>query len=211
MKKQYIWILVAVVMANFVLLLFSEPKEDKKHPTLNEAATMPDEYLKNVKYYEEQERHEMSAYSLGKAIAAIYKLEGDVDSESFQMLENSVDRLEEIHKSILLNSLNSKEMSAAFEFSLNNLVHAELEISEMYAETNHMDQAKTALKYAQLHIKNAMLFHDSYWDNDSVHYAIEKQVFLEMDSLLKNESFSPMKYSLEIDKMIKQGDEILKI
>lgn len=202
---------MAVVMANFVLLLLSETKEDKEHPTLNESATMPDEYLKNVKYYAEQDRHEMSAYNLEKAIAAIWKLEGDVDEESFEMLENAVDRLEEIHKSILLNSFDSKEMSAAFEFSLNNLAHAELEISEMYAETNHMEKAKTALKYAQLHIKNAMLFHDSYWDNDFLHYAIEKRVFLEMDSLLQNESFSPMKYSLELDKMIKEVDEILKI
>lgn len=165
MKKQIIWIIIGVVTL-FVIFYFIGDKQTPDNPTLNKSAQMPDEYLKSVEYYEQQDRHSMSAFNLEKAIQSIWKLEADVDDESFTKLENAIQRLEEVHKSIIRDSVDTRQLRSAFEFALNNLAHAELEVAEMYAETNHLDQADIALKYAKLHIKNAMLFHNPYWDSN---------------------------------------------
>ncbi|GAB4241588.1 MAG: hypothetical protein Tsb0034_18720 [Ekhidna sp.] len=209
MKKQIVWIIMGVI-ALFAIIYFVGQERTPDNPTLNSSAQMPDKYLKSVDYYEQQDRHEMSAFNLEKAIEAIWKLESDVDDESFEKLENAVKRLEEVHRSILRDSVDARELRSAFEFALNNLAQAELEVAEMYAETNHLDQADIALKYAKLHIKNAMLFHNPYWDANPNKLAIEKQVFMQMDSLIKNKAVSPVEYTLALDKMIKEIDEIIE-
>ena len=209
MKKQIIWIIIGVVTL-FVIIYFVGREQTPNHPTLNSSALMPDEYLKNVDYYEQEDRHSLSAFNLEKAIQSIWKLETDVDDESFAKLEDAIQRLEEVHKSIIRDSIDTRHLRSAFEFALNNLAYAELEVAEMYAETNHLDQADIALKYAKLHIKNAMLFHNPYWDANPSKLAIEKQVFMEIDSLVENKAISPVEYTLALDKMIKEIDEIIE-
>ncbi|WP_420577472.1 hypothetical protein [Ekhidna sp.] len=211
MKKQQVAIIVIGIFALFAIFYFyNQEPEIEQHPTLSAAAKMPDYHLKNVAHYEEEERHEMSAFSLEKAIESIWKLEKDVDDESFQKLEESISRLEEVHRSIVKDSISSIDLRSTFEYALNNLAHAELEIAEMYAETNQMEKANIALRYAQLHIKNAMLFHSPYWGSDSVQLAIEKHVFEEMDSLLVNKAVSPVNFTMTVNKMIKEVDQIIE-
>ncbi len=210
MKKQVVITIVGILVMFTVIFLYNREPEVEQHPTLTASAQMPDFYLKNVGHYEEHERHSMSSYNLEKAIASIWKLEKDVDEKSFQKLEEAIKRLEVIHHSILEDSVDAQNMRATFDYTLNNLAHAELEIAEMYAETNQMDKANIAVKYAQIHIKNAMLFHNPFWQADSVQLAIEKQVFDEMDSLIDNQSISPVEYVMELDKLIKEVDQVMK-
>jgi hypothetical protein len=211
MKKQQVSIIVIGIFVLFAIFyMYNREPEIEQHPTLNAAAKMPDFYLKNVEHYEEEDRHEISAFNLEKAIESIWKLEQDVNQESFQNLEQVIERLEEIHRRIVQDSVETHTMKSTFEYALNNLAQSELEIAEMYAETNNLDKANIAVKYAQLHIKNAMLFHNPFWRADSVQLGLEKQVFLEMDSLIDNESVSPVEYTMTLDKMIKQIDEIIK-
>ena len=209
MKKRTILIIgVAAVFA--IIYISLGDQGSPKHPTLNESARLPDEYLKNVAYYEQSKRHENSANSLEKAVAAIREIESDVDNESFEKLEQAITRLQNLHQAILKSSLNTQEMRSIFEYVLNSLTHAELEVSEMYAETNHLDKANLALKYAQLHVKNAILFHNDFWGKDTEQLAIEKHIFREMDSLLENEAVSPVEYIFALDKMIKEVDEVIE-
>lgn len=208
MRKQIIWIILGIVTL-FVIFYFVGQEQTSKHPTLNSSAQMPDEYLKSVDYYEQEDRHSMSAFNLERAIQSIWKLESDVDDESFVKLENAIEKLEEVHRSILRDSVDAHHLRSAFEFALNNLAHAELEVAEMYAETNHLDQANIALKYAKLHIKNAMLFHNPYWDTNQNKLAIEKHVFEEIDSLIQNKAVSPVEYTLALDKMIEEIDGLI--
>lgn len=208
MKKLLI-IVGAVVVLFIAFYMINNEDETANNPTLNETAMLPDQYLRNVAFFEENEKHNMSAFSLEKAIESIWNLEADVDEQSFRKLEVAVRRLEKIHRGILMDSLEKEDMKAAFEFSLNNLAHAELEIAEMYAETNQLEMANIALKYAKLHIKNAMLYHDQLWGTDSIQLAIEKQVFEEMDSLLNNKLISNVEYTMSLDKMIKEVDKVI--
>lgn len=212
MKKQTVLIIIGIVgLYTIIYFAGQERKKRADHPTLSSLAAEPDSYLKNVEYYEEQERHNQSAFNLEEAIQSIWKLEKDVDEASFERLQSAIKRLEVAHKSIIRDSADMNDLRSTFEYTLNNLAHAELEISEMYAETNHMREANIALKYAMLHVKNAMLFHHSFWSGDGEQLAIEKQVFNEMDSLMNNNSISPIDYALALDKMIKEVDGIIKL
>ncbi|MEQ9467591.1 MAG: hypothetical protein RLN88_09275 [Ekhidna sp.] len=209
--KKIVYVIIGVITLFLIILLSQEEKYVEKHPTLNTTAEMPDLYLRNVAYYADADKMKQSAHNLEKAIESIWKIEQDVDDASFAKLERAIKDLEIIHHAMLTDSLEGIDMSQTFEYALDNLARAELEVSEMYAETNNMDNANIALKYAQLHIKNAMLFHDGFWDSDTVQLAIERRVFEEMDSLSKNKSITPVEYVITIDKMIKEIDQILKL
>ena len=208
MKKQIIGIILGASVL-FLIIYMVGQGQTPDHATLSDSAILPDKYLRNVEYYEDRDRHDVSAFNIERAIKSIWKLENDVDDESFERLENSINMLEQVRKHILRDSIDTKQLRSAFEYALNNLAHTELEVAEMYAETNHLDQSGIALKYAKIHIKNAMLFHNPYWDSNDQKLAIEKQVFLEIDSLLNVEAVSPVDYTLALDKMIKEIDEII--
>jgi hypothetical protein len=211
MNKQTIYIIVGLIVFYGVIYFSGQERKNRlKHPTLSSLASEPDNYLQDVEYYEMKQRHTLSALNLEKAIQSIWRLERDVDVGSFEKLQSAIKRLEVVHESIVRDAVDPLELRAAIEYTLNNLAHAELEIAEMYAETNHMNEANIALKYAQLHIKNAMLFHDSFWMNDEEQLAIEEQVFEEMDSLMNNTTASPIEYTLTLDKMIKEVDYIIE-
>ena len=208
-SKRRIWIDAGFILT-FVVILYLGGKQqrDARYSTLNADAVMPDEYLLNVAYYEEHERHAKSASNLEQAIQSIWKLEAEVDDESFEKLEAAIQRLEQIHKKIMRGSVDPHELKIAFEYALNNLAYAELKIAEICIETDHLDEANLAIKYGQLHIKNAILFHDDSI-GDTVQLAIEEHVFDEMDSLLKNQIISSVQQTTLVEKMIKEVDVII--
>lgn len=213
MKNNRRFTVVAFVAgASLLFYLFFTNGEDNKeveNPTLSEKAILADSYLKNVAYYSSTDRKEKSAQNIRKAIETIKDLEMDVDVASYDRLEVSIEELEKIEKLIWSGQVDKKEMQNAFEKALNNLARSEMEVSEMYSETNQMDIAKRTLKYAKIHIKNAMLFHENFQQNDSLQLAIESHVFDEIDSLLKNKSISPIQFSLTLDKIIDEMDQVL--
>lgn len=210
MKKEYI-IIVGAILTLFVIFSIVGYEETPDHPTLNQSAIMPDKYMEDVTYYEKMERYDKSADNLEHAIKAIWKIQADVDEESFDRLEDVIVRLERLHSKLVKDSIHMNFMKEDFNYALHNLAHAELEIAEMYAETNDMDKATLALKYAQLHIKNAMLYHNPYWSDDNAqeNMVVERRIFSELDSLINTESASVADNVLYIDKIIKEVDYLI--
>ena len=206
MKKNII-IAIAVVVGFYLILYFwnQENNSEKQHPTIHSSAAKPDDFLMEAKDYEEMARHDRSAYSLEQAIQAIWKLEKDVDDESFDRLEHTIHKLEEVHKHILRDSIPSSEMLKAFEYALGNLAHAELEVAEKYSKSNQTSKAKTALKYAQVHVKNALLLHHS---EDSTRQS-GLHLLHEMDSLFGLESLSDPENTASLDQLIKEVDALV--
>ena len=117
--------------------------------------------------------------------------------------------MEALHASLAKDSFNSHDINKDFNFALKNLAHAELEIAEMYAETEHFDQSKIALKYAQLHIKNAMLYHSPFWKESTENLVVEEQVFDRLDSLITSQTTSVADHVFTIDALIKQVDSLI--
>lgn len=206
---------VLVIIVIIVYLFPSDSAENIDHPshdnpTLSNQAVYIDSYLRNVSFYSAQNRMEESAENIRKAIKSLKKLRLDVDNDSYDRLESSVQALEDIYTSILYDSLDEKEMSSSFELVLNNLARTELEISEIYSEVNQVEMAQITLKYASVHIKNAILFHNKSGGSDSEQLVIEQRIFQEMDSLLENNHISPIGYTLTLDRIIEQVDSLLE-
>ncbi len=210
MKKKYI-ILIAIVGAFYAILYFwnKEEKSIKQHPTLHDTAADPDDYLLEAKEYEAMHRHDKSAYSIEQAIQSIWRLENDVDDESFERLEETIQKLEAVHRKIVRDSVPSEELLTAFEYALGNLAHAELEVAEKYSKSNQIHEAKLALKYAQLHIKNALVFHNPNVKEDSAQLASETRLVDRMDSLFGQENQSQEEYSSTLDLLIEEVDKII--
>ena len=210
MKKKLVITLV-IVGAFYGMLYFwnQEEKEIKKHPTIHAAAAKPDDYLMEAKDFEIKNRHDKSATSIEQAIQAIWKLEKDVDDESFERLEKTVAKLEAVHRRILRDSIPSSELLRSFEYALGNLAYAELEVAEKYSESHQLDKVRSALIYAQLHIKNALIFHQSNSAEDSTELIAEVQLLNELDSLLKQDDVNYSEYSAKLDVLIQEVDQLL--
>jgi hypothetical protein len=208
MNKENVLTIGGIVIL-FVIISVLGGSPNKEHPTLTEAAVMPDKYLENVSYYEKLERYDRSAASLEKAIGAIWKIQADVNEESFYDLEGVIERLEAAHSRISKDSVPMNMLNDDFNYALTNLAKAELEIAEMYAEVHSMKKAKLALKYAQLHIKNAMLYHAPVWQDSQGNLAVEEKIFLEIDSLIAYDDDFVAEYVLKIDHIMKEVDQLI--
>jgi hypothetical protein len=209
MKNRFIWYILTAIGIMLALYIPHQFRYEAKHPSLNEEADFPDIYFKNVKHYAKENRYERSVYHLEQAINSIRKIETDIDDGSINLLEDAILDLEIVQNELLGDSLKDKDMLNAFEKTLNTLALAELKVSEMYAETNHRDLANMALKHAYLHIKNAMLFENSIWFEDSMHLEIEKHVYYELDSLLENQTISPIELADKINTIIVEIDRLI--
>lgn len=152
---------------------------------------------------------ERSIYHLRKAIESIKRIEHDTDLASIEGLDKAILELEKVNEELVKDSINLSLIYRAFDYTLNNLAHAELEVSEMYAETNQEEKSKLAMRYAQMHVRNALLFQQAVYEPGSDHVQIEQHVFQELDSLITNEALSSADLTLKIDHIIKEVDELI--
>ncbi|MEQ8580728.1 MAG: hypothetical protein RIC30_05830 [Marinoscillum sp.] len=199
---QYVGTLIFLLSVLFVAGLFTQTNPD--HPSLNETSAEPDLYLSNVRHYAKEELAERSLYHLDKAIESIKKIETDIDVNSQQKVDEAIVHLEMIYEEIARDSLVSSDLNKAFEFALNALTLAELRISERYAESNRPDQAKVALKYAQMHLKSASQY------SDLPNMDLERHIYYEIDSLILSESMASVLVAEKIDHFISEMDSLIR-
>ncbi|MEQ9405639.1 MAG: hypothetical protein RIM99_18765 [Cyclobacteriaceae bacterium] len=204
MKTRYLFYILGTVLVFFTLFLFNKDNVVDQHPSLSVEAERPDIYLRNAAHYAFEHDYDRSLYHLDKAIEAIRKIESDVDLQSVELLDGAISRLQNVREKFIADSTMTGDMYSEFEFSLNALAHAELRVSEMYAETNHREFATMALKHARLHLKNAI------WFGDESFQQVENNVFLEIDSLIQNDALSPVELTSKIDRIIIELDKLLE-
>ncbi|MEQ8471754.1 MAG: hypothetical protein RIC35_11235 [Marinoscillum sp.] len=210
MKKKAI--IAVVVFVGFYGALYFWNREEQSienHPTIHSAAAKPDDYLLEAKSFEKKQRHDKSAQSIEQAIQAIWKLEKDVDDESFDRLEQAISRLEVAHRKILRDSISPKELRSVFEYALGNLAHAELEVAEKYSRSNQSSEAHAALVYAQLHIKNALILHNPNDMDDTTEVAYEEELLSRIDDLLNQEDMDQETYTASLDQLRKDLDQFI--
>lgn len=204
MKKIIITI---IAITGFIALLYfwnQRIREEAQHPEIHSLAGKPDDYLLEAMDYEGEHRHAKSAAKIEQAIGAIWKLEKEVDDESFDRMEQTIQRLEMVHRKIIRDSIPYSELLTALEYSLGNLAHVELEVAVKYSKSNQTSEARAAIKYAQLHLKNILILHNPNVMDQSPLLISEMQLLDELDSLLSRTDLSPMEYSASLDKMIKE-------
>jgi hypothetical protein len=195
--------LVLFVFSIFYLGTQLHISYEDEHASLNDQNLEPDLHLSNVRHFVRENAYERGVYHLEKAIESLREYESDIDLESGEKIEGVIDRLEGVQLELNKDSLNADDMSQAFSETLKALTLAELRVSEKYAESNAYDLSLVALKYAKLHLKNAL----SYADLPERKF--ELKVYAELDSLINSPEASPIELSMKIDQMIKEIDELI--
>lgn len=198
----YIGTILFLFSALYIMKFFGSSYE-QQHPSLNEHATEPDLLLNNARIYAKDHVINRSLYHLEKAIESIRSLEEDIDLNSSEKMEEAIYKLETIYEEIQQDSLITKDMSKAFEYTLNTLTVAELRVSERYAESNKVHLAKVALKYAQLHLKNALNY------SDSPNSVLEYHVYVEIDSMINADPMPAVLITEKIDRLIEEMDDLV--
>jgi len=201
---QYLGTLLFLFSAFYVVGLF-DVSYSSDHSSLNNDAVEPDLYMSNARHYAREDMVvERSLKHIDRAIEAIRKIENDIDENSKAEVDAAIENLDRVYNEILADSVISQDMNKAFEFALNTLALAELRVSEKYAESNNTDQAKVALKYAQMHLKSAGQY-ANLPNLDKEHH-----VYYEIDSLIKVGSMAPVLIVEKIDHMIAEMDTLVK-
>lgn len=204
MRKKILIPLLGLIAFYAVLYVWNkEGNSIKKHPALYSTAVNPDEFLLEAKDYEDKHKHDKSAYSIEQAIRSIWQLEKDTDVKDLDRLELTIDKLEKVHRKILQDSIAPQDFLKSLEFALSNLAVIELELAESYSASNQIDEAHYALRYAQLHIKNALILEDSL--------LLDSEIVLlqHMDGLLNQEDISQPEYALSVTHLIEEVDQII--
>lgn len=207
--NKLIWYLGALVALIAILVLPSQLGYNAKHPTLNYVAEEPDIHIRNVGRYLEDGEIPRSIHHLKKAIETIREIESDVDSDNCECLDEAVEKLELVYADMENGEVNLNYMYETFELTLNSLAHAELEVSEQYAQKNEQKRAKRALGFAQMHIRNSLLIQKNLYDEPSEHSIIELRVMDEIDSLIENESISQVELTLKIGQIKDEVDLLI--
>ncbi|WP_436514668.1 hypothetical protein [Ekhidna sp. To15] len=122
-SKNQLKIVVASIGGLFIALsLFALQSVYNQHITLNYHAQFPDEYLKLVDHYSDENKLKESVNNVEKAISSIWQIQKDVESESQIHLDKAVRTLEEVRRKMLKNDLTSK--SPAF-FALGKILEVD--------------------------------------------------------------------------------------
>ncbi|MEQ8472588.1 MAG: hypothetical protein RIC35_15460 [Marinoscillum sp.] len=195
--------IICLILGSFYGINHLGTSYTSQHPTLNETATDPDLYLRNVAYYSKEQTPDRCLYHLDKAITSIKYIESDMDVNTSNKVDEALTKLEMIYQEIAHNALSKEDLSEAFQYTLNTLALAELRVSERYAEGNHMDLSMIALKYAQLHIKNALQY------TGQKNLKFEQEMFLQVDSILNNQTEPSVLVAEHIDELIREMSEKL--
>lgn len=194
---------ISIIFGVFYSIRHIGDSYEAHHPTLNDQAVNPDLYLQNARYYGKGIETDRSLHHLERAMTSIKQIEQDMDLMSSEKVEKALLKLEGVYEEISHDSLNMEDLNEAFRYTLNTLALAELRVSERYAEGNHMKLSLVALKYAQLHLKNAI----RYADQNSVAY--EKDLFLQVDSILNEEIGPSLLVAERINHVIDEIDPTL--
>lgn len=173
------------------------------HTSLNDKNLEADMFLKNARLFAKENSYDRSLFHLQNAIGSLKNLELDVDEVSNEYVEKAIAQLQDIEQELKSDSLKSEDMNAAFSNTMSVISLAELRVSEKYADSNNHEMAMLALKYARLHLKNALDYPNLN------NRKLEVHVYYELDSLINTPGVSPVEIDLKIDHMIEELDQLV--
>jgi len=191
----YIGFVIFIISLFYLVTRLDFTYEDT-HSSLNDENLETDTHLSNAVHFVKESSNDRGLYHVEQAIASLRKLENDIDLESGQNVESAIEKLEEFEQQLKSNEVSYEKISEVFASTLKILSLSELRVSERYAETDQFGYAVVALKYARLHLKNALEF-ESLSDKK-----FDLHVYNELDSLIDAPEASPIEVSTKIDHMI---------
>ena len=157
--KKLIFILICLTAFFVSLYLADQYNKRNTHPTLNDSAELPDAFLIDAVIYHQRGNLKQTLNKIEGAVQSIWNLEKDVDESGVKLLEEAIIELEILHKQLLTNSASSNAIRHLYKDVLNILASVEIRVAENQIKKKHFHQAKIALRYACLHLKNSYLFH----------------------------------------------------
>ncbi|WP_258104896.1 hypothetical protein [Marinoscillum sp. MHG1-6] len=207
MKNRYIGYLAFLIFAfsSFYLGSRIHLTYASHHSSLSDDNMETDMYLQNARYYIHDNVFDRSTYHIDQAKKSLRRLEEDIDIESGQEIEDAINSLNKIEREIVENKFEPSDMNKAFAKTLETVALAELRISERYAESANLDIAQVALKYAKLHLRNAMEY--EHLPNKTY----DLKVYQQIDSLIESPEISPIEISNKLDEMIREMNEIIAL
>ncbi|MBV6647161.1 MAG: hypothetical protein KI790_17010 [Cyclobacteriaceae bacterium] len=201
MKAILNLIFLALILG--LLYLATYLKNANTSVVLSDEALKPDLLLDNSRLYAKENASGRSLEHLDKAIQAMRRIEEELDEESKEIVEGSIADLHVVYDELAADSLVEEDMNYAFSKALNALTLAELKISEVLILSHHSEEARLALKYGMLHVKNAIRY------SSGEKRAYETHLYEEIDSLLEDRSLSNEEIIAQIEHMITELDTLV--
>lgn len=154
--------------------------------------------------------HHRSSVHLSALIELINEFEEYPNLSEKEALDHAIDKLASLDQQLMNDSLNSQNILDAFNFTLNTLAKAELEISEAAIKTNQKELAVLSIKQAQLHVKTALLLDYSMKSNDFNSDSDEYRILTEIEQLIQSDTITIHELDKQIASISKEIDVMIK-
>ena len=189
---------ISLGFAAYLASLFFADQYNKQnnHPTLNEKAGLPDEYFIDAVIQHQRGERSQCISNLEKTIEALWTLEKDVNEEGAAMLEEAVFQLESLHKKLTVDTVPSPYLRTVYTRVLAMLASSEITVAKDQVKSDDRNKARVALKYACLHLRNALLFQNSPHDEDV------NRIVREMERLMNSPKINSKDLLRELDQLI---------
>lgn len=193
-----------IILSVFLLGLWGIDQYNKstKPVTLISDAVKPDIYLLNSKLYVVSDSPDWGMKSLVKAIQLIEGFRHQYDENSQVHIDKAMDDLTMIREDLHNGYVNLRELNNAYVQTLNALTYAQIREAEIYVQEDKMEEAKKALKYAMVHIQNALKFSEG----EKKEYEII--IYSEMDSIVENSSLTKDQIFIKLEHMLDELEDL---
>lgn len=195
MKLFFYLLLIAAL---FVLLYLGGLVFDGHKPAIiSDEVTNPDLYLSNTKSYYQEHAVDRSIMQLEKAIEAIEEIEQDIDDDSKRIIDTALGDIRRVKAKMQEGDIDVETLNKVSIEALNALTYAEIKVTEHFVESHEQEEARIALKYGLIHMKNALNF------SKGKTREYEIQIYNDIDSLLDNEELKNEEIITRLEQMLR--------
>lgn len=192
-----------LITAFFVFMFMISWFQREEYPVnVLEATVRPDNFLLNSKLYIAEKLTERSRRNLIDAIRTINQIKSEADPMSQAHLETGLREL-----NLVLNDMNSgrfskKDLNDASIIALNAMTYFQIKSAEHFILTGRFHQAREALGYGMLHVKNALTHAEGSKKETEI------EIYSEMNTIVEDEELSKDEIIAKLDRMLEELEDL---
>lgn len=194
--KTVLYISLGFIAYLASLFFADQYNKQHSHPTLNEKASLPDEYFIDAVILNQRGEKRQCISHLEKTIEALWTLEKDINEEGAAMLEEAIFQLESLHKKLSVGSIPQADLRQVYNKVLSILASSEVAVAKEQIKSDDLSNARIAMEYACLHLKNSLLFQNSHNDEDV------NKIISQMEKLMNNKKINSKDLANQLDQII---------
>lgn len=193
--KALAYILIIVDFA-LAFLLVEYFHEGDRPISLLRRAVKADHLLLNTRFYVQEAAYHRSHLNLVNAIEELEEVAQQADPQSKAHITTALDDLAKVKVEMDSGKFIMSNINSASIVALNALTYYQIKTAEYYIQNDMLHEAKVALEFGMLHVRNALKFAEGTKKDHEVHIFYEMRAIIEDKNMPQDEMYSKLEFML---------------